>query len=190
MRGRRRGTFRRPADLQRNHGLAGFVHRPHCARKSRRIAQRFDEKRDGLGLGVISEVFEIVGQVEYRGIAYGDEVRNAEAPQCGERNTRGAAMRNDGETAVPHSFRYTGAVEGHALMHVDEAEAVRPAQHDPGLRAEGLQLTLPRAPFLAELCEAARKYHGGPEAVRGAFLECHGDLVSRYREHRALSRLG
>ena len=99
-------------------------------------------------------------------------------------------MRNDGEAAVSHPFRYTRAVEGHALVHVDEAEAVRPAQHDPGARAEGLQLTLPRAPFLAELCEAARKHHGGPEAVRGAFLECRGDLVSRHREHRALGGLG
>ena len=99
-------------------------------------------------------------------------------------------MGNDGEAAVPHPFGYTRAVEGHALVHVDEAEAVRPAQHDPGARAECLQLALPRAPFLAELCESARKHHSGPQAVRGAFLECRGDLVSRHGEHRALGGLG
>ena len=99
-------------------------------------------------------------------------------------------MGNDSEAAVFHPFRYTRAVEGYALVHVDETEAVRPAQHDPGARAECLQLALPRAPFLAKLCESARKHHRGPEAVRGAFLECRGDLVSRHSEHRALGRFG
>ena len=190
VRGGRRRALRRPADLQRDHGLARVVHRPHCARKGRRIAQRFDEERHGLGLAVIGEVLEVVGHVEHRGVAYGDEVGKTEAPQCGERNARGAAMGNDGEAAVSHPFGDARAVEGHALVHVDETEAVRPAQHDPGPRAESLQLALPRAPFLAELREPARKHHGGPQAVRGAFLECRGDLVSRHGEHRALGGLG
>ena len=99
-------------------------------------------------------------------------------------------MGNDGEAAVSHPFGYARAVEGHALVHIDETEAVRPAQHDAGARAERLQLALPRAPFLAELREPARKHHRGPEAVGSAFLECRGDLVSRNSEHRALGGLG
>src|SRR6185503_19507960 len=113
----------------------------------------------------ISQIFEVVSHVEHRGIAYGDEVRNAKAPQRGERNARGTAMRNDGEAAVSHPFRNTRAVEGHALVHVDEAEAVRPAQHDSRARAERLQLLLPCAPFLAELCESAGEHDRCPEAV-------------------------
>ena len=99
-------------------------------------------------------------------------------------------MGNDGEAAVSHPFRYARAVEGYALVHVDETEAVRPAQHDPGACAECLQLALPRAPFLAEFCESAGKHHSGPEAVRGAFLERRSDLVRRHSEHRALGGLG
>src|SRR6185295_5700787 len=99
-------------------------------------------------------------------------------------------MGNDGQAAVSHPLRDTRAVERHALAHVDETEAVRPAQHNPRARAECLQRPLPRTPFFTELCESARKYHGGPKAMRGAFLECRGDLVSRYREHCALGRLG
>ena len=99
-------------------------------------------------------------------------------------------MGNDGQAALPHPFRDARAVERHALVHVDETETVRSAQHDPGARAEFLQLSLPRASFLTELRESARKHHGGPKAVRGAFLECCGDLVSRNSEHCALGGLG
>jgi hypothetical protein len=156
------------------------------ARKARRIAQRLDEKRDSLGLAVIGEVLQVVWYVEHRGIAHGDEVRNTEAPQGRERNASGAAMGHDGESALPHPFRDARAVERHALVHVDETETVRPAQYDSGARAEFLQLSLPRASFLPEFREPARKHHSGPQSVSGAFLECCGDLVSRNSEHCAL----
>ena len=75
-------------------------------------------------------------------------------------------------------------------MHIDEAEAVWPAQHDPGARTQCLQVALAGTPFLPELRKPTREHHGGPQAVGSAFLQCRGDLVSRHGQHRALRGLG
>ena len=131
---------------------------------------------DHLRVGVLAEVFEVVGDIEDDGVAEADQLADLHpvgATQQAEIHALGAALADE-----THGPRLSGVLlggEADAPAGDEEAHAVGPDQHEVGVPGHLLHLVLEGYPLLlGGFGEAGCEEGGAPDTLFDALLEDHG----------------
>ena len=185
------GAFAAP-DLQHDYRLVESGGAVERSGEVLRLAHGFDKAADHASVRILDQVFEKIGRVQYRLVAGRHDVAETEAAEIGQQaDAEPAALRDDPDIArQPLGFPDLLQVGRVALDRVQDAHAVRTAQRDPGLTANGDNSLLQRASFRAALGEATVINHRTANAALGCRNEAIQHMPMAETEHRRVGDFG
>ena len=187
VRGDRAPRALAPPDLEDDDRLAvigGTVERGHEALG---LAHGLEEHRDDARGRIVDQVFEEIDRRQDRLVAGRDHLAKAETPAVGEQaDADGAALRDQPDVAREQRRILEGTQIDEARdVRAHDAHAVRAAERDAGLAADGRDLLLVPAPLGVRFREAAVEDDGGADATLGHrphVLE-HARVIDAERQH-------
>src|SRR5215469_18448665 len=159
------------------------------------MPDRFDKAANYFRVGIIDEVFQIVGRRQYGFVARGDDVTETKASDVVQQaDAKPAALRDDadiaGEAGRIAQLLQVGRA---AVMRAQHPHAVRPAECDAAIATDSFDLRLQPAPGLAAFGETAvindrsldpalRRRRKGLEDALVAYAK--GSHIGRLRQFR------
>ena len=128
MRGRRGGRFGKAAGFISDDGL-GPGESPGRGHEPARIADRFDVEENGLGLFVLAQVVDQIGETDIDGVPDGDEMGEPQLLLDGPvQDGRAEGSRLGDESDLPGLGHGPGEAGVQLLPGHDDPQAVRPDQ--------------------------------------------------------------
>jgi hypothetical protein len=134
------------------------------------LLEALDEGADDVGVVVVDEIGDVVLDREPGLVAARDDVADPDAALLhqvlGDRMAEAAALGHDAHGARSERLRHVGAEGRRAQSDIEDAVAVRPADEEPVIRREALELGLALLALGAGLGESTREHDGPTHSVR------------------------
>ena len=193
---RRPGAGARRAGLDQDDGLPPIPRLLERADELPGVGGALEVAGDDVGARVPGERVEIVGVADDRLVPAADHVATAEARLLDERERRRAdpaALGDDGDAPGPqhvHLEERGRERRGGGERRVDDADAVRAAEREPGLPAQGDEGPLELGARAARLAEPARVGDAVADARPGALPDRVEQRLRRHGQHGEVGDAG
>src|SRR5713101_7004001 len=129
-----------PPDLQHNDRLGLRSRTTEGGNKAVGLSDGLDKPPDDPGIGVVDQIFEVIGGHQYGFVSGRNEMAEAKTPDVAEQaDEEGADLRDNADiSGKPGRVAQLLQIARAAMMGAEHTHAVRPAQRNAGFPTEPL----------------------------------------------------